>query len=450
MRVTGNSMRNGQVLRRSVLAAVAVCVVTLGCAASSWAASASQRCEMLYSKGLARLHSGDYAAARELFDAAVQADPADAHALYYRATARGRMGDYAGAAEDLRAALEHDPSLDQAALDLGYVLLKLGRYDEATEYLEDARSRPRVAPQAEILLRRNEKMQQAGAGGGRRYHLMARLGLEYDSNVQLAPSDDPLRISLLDGDDEADGRMVADAAAVYSVYRSQALSFSLRYDLATSVHFDLDEFDMQTHRLSGDLAAGTGALRYGVTGSYAYSINDGDSFLLEASGVPWLRVLERDFGHTDFYYRLWTRDVLDDTLSPLSDALNNAVGVRQFVYLGRTDRYLLAGYRYDHDEPQHSAGSPFEYDGHQFEAGLGWTVMTGLRGEAIYAYKAEDYPDSSTGREDDEHTFWIRAEKDLADWAMLVAAYTLRVNDSNDEAFDYDRHIASLAIELSY
>jgi len=448
--MTDNGMRSGQLTRHCVLAAVTLCAAMLLCAGASWAAEGSQRCEMLYSKGLARLHAGDYAGARQLFDAAVQADPADAHALYYRATVRGRVGDYAGAADDLRGALERDPSLDQAALDLGYVLLKLGRYDEATERLEEARSRPRVSAQAEILLRSNETMRQAGAQAGRRYQLMARLGLEYDSNVALAPSDDPLRIGLLGGKNEADGRMVADAAAVYTVYRSQDLSFSLRYNLATSVHFDLEDFNMQTHRLSGDLIAGTGMLRYGVTGSYAYSINDGDNFLLEANAIPWLRVLERDFGHTDFYYRLWTRDVLDDTLSPLSDAINNSVGVRQFVYLGRTDRYLLAGYRYDHDDPQHSAGSAFQYDGHQLEAGLGWALAPDLRGEAIYAFKAENYPDSSAGREDHEHTLWLRAEKGITDWAVLVAQYALRINDSNEKAFEYDRHIVSLAIELSY
>lgn len=444
----------GSIARSSmpVLASAAsvLCFVLLACGGPSWAADASQRCEMLYSKGLARLHAGDAAGAQELFDAAVKADPGDAHALYYRASARARSGDWSGAEQDLRAALQRDPSLDQASLDLGYVLLKQGRYDEAAQHLEDARTRPRVSAQAEILIRSNERMRRASAQTGRRYQLLARLGLEYDSNVALAPTDDALRAGLLGGSHKGDGRMVADAAAIYSVYASDALSVAVRYNLAQSVHFDLHEFNMQNHRLSTDISGGTGPLRYGVTGIYGYSINDGDSFLLEGGAIPWLRVLEGDFGHTDVYYRLWSRDLLEQPLSDLTDSLNNAVGVRQFVYLGRTDRYLLAGYRYDHEDTRHSVGKPFGYDGHQVEAGLGWAVDPSLRGEAVYAYKNEDYPDAASGREDDQHSLWLRAEKDLTDWASLVGGYALRINDSTNPFFEYDRQIVSLTIELSY
>jgi len=422
----------------------------IGVALSASTVRASQRSEVLYSKGLVRFHARDYTGSRELFEAAVKADPQDAHALYYRAMALGRLNEDAAAVEDLQRAIALDPSMDQALVELAFLQTRLNRHDDAEKTLTIARTRPAIADQAEVLWLNTDRTAAAAQRSGRRYRLSARLGTEYDSNVPLAPENDALRAQLLDGVSEADGRAILDATGVVSLYASELVRVSARYDFEQSLHFDLDEFDIQTHRGSIDVGSNAGPVQYGLRGSYAYTSNDGDDLVLEGTVLPWLRVLEGDWGNLDVYYRLRSRDFLEEPFDDLVTGLNHAAGIRQFFYLGRIDRYLMVGYRFDVEEPDHAAGSALGYDGHQAETGIGWALTDWLSAQAIYAYRHESYHYPSTGREDDEHAVWLRSEAALCDWASLIAGYRLRINDSNKIAFEYDGQIATLAVELSY
>lgn len=126
------------------LAALLVCATGV--------AAASERSELLYSRGLIELHANRLERALEYFDQAVAADENDAYALYYRGVARGRAGRYADSVSDLRAAMKLKPDLNEAAFDLGHGLLELGQYDEAVRYLERAQQTPTLEGEASFYL----------------------------------------------------------------------------------------------------------------------------------------------------------------------------------------------------------------------------------------------------------------------------------------------------------
>jgi tetratricopeptide (TPR) repeat protein len=126
---------------------VAAAAVLLG-----GAAAASERSEILYSRGLVDFHAGNYEKALEIFNQAVAADSTDAYALYYRGVTRGRLNDSEGAIADLRAALAQRPGLNEAALELGVVLVDRGRYGEAAPLLEQAQHDEVLDAQASLFL----------------------------------------------------------------------------------------------------------------------------------------------------------------------------------------------------------------------------------------------------------------------------------------------------------
>lgn len=98
--------------------------------------------QALYARGLIPFNRGEWAAAYQLFDEAVAADPNDAVAVYYRGLAQARRGEPAGAIPDFERALALDPGLPHVALDLGIANYDAGQYAAAQQWLERARQQP--------------------------------------------------------------------------------------------------------------------------------------------------------------------------------------------------------------------------------------------------------------------------------------------------------------------
>ena len=495
-----------------------VAAALLACAAAG-AAGAAERgsSERLYTKGLAELHAGHTDAAIQLFQQAVDADPQDMHSLYYRALGYGHAGRFEEAAADLKAVVAaSDPSIERDRLELGYVLYRLERYDEAAAQLEIAAKSEAGGAEATMLLglveTRRGNQEAAGAsfarvanldsrravparyyqgvaayragddeeatrqfiwvrdngantrfaieaehflarmqrgGNGRNYYLHAGFALEYDSNVALAP-DDQTAQNALDISGEDDGRAVMTAGGKYSFITRPNFHLAAGYDFLQSLHFNLDEFDVQTHRVGADTEYLWGALTVGLTGYYEHSLLDGDSLLNGGVLLPWVRYDEGSFGRTEAYYRARGRNFVKDPYSPVRDSWNHAFGARQFFSLGSFDRNIIVGFRYDRDVADVEIGEEFNYDGYQFEGGVEWMFPCDLRATALYAYKLEDYWPASVYRDDDEHTVRAALEKRLTDFVWMTASYVYRRNVSDQTFFEYSRHITSLGVEVRY
>jgi len=472
----------------------------------------SETSERLVAHGLAKFHNHRYEEALRLFDQAVEADASDAQALYYRGVCRGRLNQIDGAITDLRAALAINPDLTPAALELGVALIQTGAYTDAIAPLERARTDPTLAARAALFLgiahlragqlgEARSALEQASqdpslevsaqyylgvvayqqkqwmeaesrfaavvdldasssmgqeatkflerlrSAGSRWYRLYGSVGLQYDSNVVLAPATD---IPALGITQQADGRVVLNAAADVVPWENPRASLVAGYNFFQSLHFELTDFNLQEHRVSMQVAGNYEWLRYGLLARYSYYLLETDSFLQEATALPWVTANEAEFGRTELYYRNRYRDFLTQPYEPQLNSLNYAFGLRQVFYLGKPDRLVSIGYQFDRQSPTNSSGDQFGYNGNEVNAGFGWILPAEIALEAGYSFRYEDYDAASGGRIDTPSQFAIALTKELTQYIALNLAYLGTIHDSNIEKFDYNRNIVSLILEAAY
>lgn len=499
---------------RTILAAVALLL-------AAGPAVASEQSKILYSRGLVEIAAERDHEALALFDAAVAADSTDAMALYYRGVTRGRLGDDEGAVADLGAALEERPDFDRAAFELGLALLRLGRAAEAKEPLLAARDDREVGSRATLyagiaLLRLGELdesdalLQEAGAfedqqqaamyyrgvvayQQGRRYgarsllqevvaadpdaamatearaileeigtesrpyQLSAFTGFQYDSNVLLAPTgnavQNDLRIS-----EESDVRSVFGAAARWTPLRGDFGRMQVGYDFHQSLHFDLREFDVQSHGVGGDISGNRGPWDWGTYAWYDFHLLDGSRFLSRLAFLPWVGWRADEHWRTEVSLRLRHDDFYGDEFG-VRDASHLLAGLRQFGYL-TDERFGWIGYRHEVVDPSSDEVSSrrFGLDAHEFEFGGTWAVGSRVSFEADYAFRAESYSrasmvrfDGGSGlqarRRDDVHRGQAAVRVTLTDHFAFVGGIGVTDSRSTQAAFRYDRWLTSLSIE---
>lgn len=365
--------------------------------------------------GIVESRRGNHEAARAALAKVAAMDPSKAVAArYYQGLAAYRAGDNA-------AASEHFTAVTREGGDSPFVA-------EARSFLDSMGSGVTNKP----------------------WRVYAGLAFEYDSNVALAPDDDNLAENVYGVSDQSDGRAVITAGGRYALVSNEKLRIAAGYDFLQSLHFDLERYDVQTHKVGAEAEYRIGRVSLGLAGVYEHSLLDEESLLNGGTVLPWARVDEGWFGRTEVYYRFRGRDFVLSPYSPQRDSINQAAGVRQFIHLGARTRSLVIGYRFDNDSADRTIGDKFNYDGNQFEVGLEWMLDFGLRAEALYAYRMEDYSPSSNDRDDDEHQAMVRVEKRLTDLLWLNASYIFRDNQSDQKTFEYTRHITSLGVEVRY
>lgn len=375
--------------------------------------------------GLTLLRRGNAEEARQLFSVAAKDPALRASARYYEGIALLRLGEE----EQARRALAEVPA-ELPGSELAQV---------AQEYLS--------APAASVAAR------------AKPWSVHADLGFEYDSNVVLAPDDESIQ-DTRGISDQSDGRTVLGAGGSFRVVDAEHVWAALSYDFTQSLHFSLNEFDLQGHRIRLDVGSKTGIVQFGVSGYYDYYLLDFEKYYQQGVGVPWVTLFERDVAATQLYYRFRARDFLDDPFDPYRDAYNHAFGVRQLVLLGAVDRYLSVGYQLDDENPISDDGDDFQYLGHQVDAHVRFAVRDWFDGLTGYTFRFDDYDsrNSRTGapprfgkrREDNDHQLVVRFERALTSYLSAAVQYLGVFNDSNIAEFEYDRHVVSAGVRVHF
>ncbi len=501
---------------------------------ASHPALASEKSQLLTSRGLVELNATHDSKALALFDQAVAADEADVYARYYRAVVRSRLGDNEGAIADLRVVLAAKPDLRVAALDLGVALIETHNYREALPWLEQAQVDHELDARASLFLglgqlrlkqlpEARENFQRAaenpkehlaatyylgvvdyqsgnwsaakanfsyvvatdpdsavgreaaafltalGQHEHRPYQIYGGVGFQYDTNVILAGSgqsgaaEDVLGVS-----QQSDGRTVFTVGGTVVPWQTDNVALSVGYDFFQSVHFSLHEFDLQDQGPSVQLAGTIAGVRLGVLGRYDYYLLGSQSFLQQATAFPWLSVPLGELGRTDLWSNVKRRDYKQRSYS-IRDAFHYTLGVRQFVYLGASNRYLSLGYQFERDDPvvsqrlvqegefMQAAAESFAYDSDQVDVGIAVPLPAEVTAELTYSFRHEVYDSASrmftpshNRRRDNENSFILTARRELWGHVALTAAFLGDFNGSNDPNFEYDRQIVSLGLEGRY
>ena len=181
------------------------------------------------------------------------------------------------------------------------------------------------------------------------FHAYGNVGLQYDTNVVLAPNgtviQSPLAISR-----QSDGAATIDLNGTYSLWRGEEAELTVGYEFYQSLYFHLSDFDLTDNGPSIQLVGTAGRFDYGILGRYDNYLLDGSNFLQEATAYPWVGIPEANLGRTDVFFRMRRRDFLDPTYE-VRDGFNYATGVRQFVYANTPENYVSVGYQFDSEQP---------------------------------------------------------------------------------------------------
>jgi tetratricopeptide (TPR) repeat protein len=94
--------------------------------------------QALIDQGIQAAQDGDYEAAAESFEQAIDADPANARARYNLALAQQNLGDLEGAVATYLRAIQLDPNLIEAYINLGHLYGELGLDEESLEVFQRA------------------------------------------------------------------------------------------------------------------------------------------------------------------------------------------------------------------------------------------------------------------------------------------------------------------------
>ena len=394
--------------------------------------------------GILLVRAERYTEALPWLQRAQAVDELSASASLFLALAQYRLTQYDAAQANFRRAAYQEefrlPSRYYEGLIFYY------HREDATQAEDAFRDVVRRDPDSEMGREAAEFLDQLGQP--ERYELHAATGLEYDSNIVLAPSDESAQAFGVT--DKSDGRAVITLGGRYAPWLTPDVQLSLGYDFYQSLYFQDTNYDLQDHRPSAELTGRTAWARFGLLAQYDFDLLDGDSFLNQVAALPWVAVPEAGFGQTELFYRFRTQNYLDTRFQRL-DADNNAVGIRQIVYLMGLDRFAWAGFRFDDSTAVRQGQDAFAYTGYRPEIGVGWTFPDfALSTELAYQFYYRDYATASGGRHDDENDVQLSVVRRLNAWLLLRGAYLGTFNDSNQGTYSYDRSIVSLALEARF
>jgi tetratricopeptide (TPR) repeat protein len=403
--------------------------------------------------GIALVETGDFSGAIRWLEKAQQVPALEADASFYLGIAQLRSDDLAGARTNFQRAMQRNPDLSLSSrYYLGVVEYRAGNYPEAQAHFNsviETSPDSAVAQEARQFL---TKMEEGPTQTLRPYQLFGSLGLAYDSNLQLIPSDNGVD-QALGLSTKADGRAEIVAGGWYAPYRSDKVFFSIGYSFYQSLQFQLNSFNLQDHRPQALLTVRAGDATFNMLARYDFYLQQTDSFLSQAMALPWVSYDEGNFGRTEGYYRFRYRDFLKGPYNDFLDGYLDNPGLQQFFYLGRPDRFLTVGYQFGYFQPTPRDGgtTQFGYNANQGNVGAGWAFPFDITGELGYAFTARNYrPTPSAGRVDHENQIAVAIDKYFAEYFVVTLGYLGVINDSNQAQFQYDRNIVSLSVGVRY
>lgn len=430
-----------------------------------WLAWASDESELLVAKGQVAYHQGHYQEAHTLLERAVKVDPEDAEAHYFLGVVLNRLErwDEAAAAFERALALRPDFDLARRGLEMAH---RRDRREPAALSAEAEK----VAPIDEITrIRRPELL--------KRWEVHAATGLEYDSNVVLAPRGNTAgAIS-----DPGDMGVILSAGGRYDLVTGATVLVRAEYDIYQVWRPNIDDFDFQSHRPRGTVSyAIRPSIWAGVQGGYSYyRLGDG-SFLGEPFVFPFVSFVHGGKGLTQITYRHGDTTYFSAPFENLRDGRVFRVGASHTFY-GAGGKYLTLGYGYGREDPsprflrgpvtesgvsycRRDTSSDitlpcprdFEYFFNEVSVAVGFGAWWKTLVDVMYLYRYDEYtePNSLAGfrkrRYDSGHNFFAQVLRPIGEHVRVAVAYFGTINPSNIDLYDYRRNVVSGTLEVVY
>ena len=414
-----------------------------------------------YHLGLAYFLAGRHAEALPQFEAAARFDPQKAPTYFYLGQTLYELKQYGKALPHLQRAMELDPSLTPNAQYYRGLALYASEQDaQAQEAFESVLQSQPDSPLARQSQRYLEALAQR-ASAKRLGQFQGSVSFEYDDNVILEPN--AVAIS-----GQADGRMVISVLGRLLPVRTPPWNLGVEYALFQSLHFDLTEFDIQSH--TGGLFASLKLERVTLyaAANYNYTLLDNTRFseavTLQPSAI--IKESERLFTVASVRYRL--SNYFDDIPASQApdvrerDGWAVRAGLYQYFLFNNQRSSFRVGYHY---EGSRNDGTDWEYDSHEVSLALqtllGWDVTLVVEGiytrfDYLHVNSFDADPlgvltaADTRKRNDDRFIGIVALSRPLSRFFTLTASYVHTSNLSNVAFFDYRRNIWALALTGRY
>jgi tetratricopeptide (TPR) repeat protein len=446
--------------------------------------------------GILNFQTGQYEQAQKWLQRAFEQPATRFPAAFFLGLTSLRLGD-PKTAQSLFAEAAKDPSLRPTARYYQAVaLLRAGLPRDGRQMMSEAQNGPPAAETTQIArqyLSAPAAMAPPSGVPERPWTVYGNAGFGYDTNVTLTPNNTTIPGTSppqklvggcyttidkngapycvrLDTHGEEDGFFAVGFGGSYRIFDLPQGSATMGYDFYNSAHFQSSSFDLQDHRIHLTLA--TPPLRnlfeLGLTGVYDFNLLDYRAFYQQIRATPWVTFYEGLIGATQAYYSVVGQDYAGgknpppadafnfDPFDPFRDAVNNALGLRQYFLLGAPDRSLSVGYQWDDNDPLSSAGTDFAYYDNVFDVRADFGLFGWARGTVGYLFDLQDYkhPNSRTDfskrRHDGESQFVVRFVRDLTSYLSADFAYYGVFNGSNIPDFEYDRNVVQAGVRLHF
>jgi tetratricopeptide (TPR) repeat protein len=401
---------------------------------------------------LAYLHykMSKYSRAADLFAEIATEDPSNVLALYHAGICLYKQRDYQRALDYFLAAAQKSPTMkDNGYYYAGVCYWEMGKIDEAVEkfeYVRDHADSGLLRENALVWLGRIQKKEEKVV---KPYSLYFKAGIHHDDNIPLDPVDGD--VAGVTGDESG---IVAKAyfSGKYNVVNRKDYQIGAgysHYQTWHDGHDDLDEFD-----LIASIFKVYGKYRFqpftlGLSYMPTYYWLDSDSYLRRHEIKPevtW-KCHEKLSTRLSYSYYADERFDLDEKDGHTNEGFLDAY----YSILGKTG-YLFGGIGYEDRDARHP-----DQDYGRLKTKLGimfgipWDLKVTLTGR--YYDKEYDHTDSLFGkkREDSEYRGSVSiSRKVFCDWLSAVAEYSYTENDSNIDAFEYDREVIGLSLTARY
>jgi hypothetical protein len=273
---------------------------------------------------------------------------------------------------------------------------------------------------------------------------------------------------VLEFGEQRDGRTVVTLAAQFRPVRTPTWHLGATYDLFQSVHFELNDFDIQSHTAGLFAHLNVDRLSFRTEAQANLTLLDLDHFSNALTLQPSLVWRQTDISFaiaSVSYTRTDYKESLSGSEDPEvrdRDGSRIRVGLRQFVLFNPKKSSLELSYAY---ETSRNDGTDWEYDSHNVGLGLqtplGWKSTLSLDGD----YRRRDYLHINSF---DAATFGVLSSNDqrkrkdhyliatdavsrpIGPYLTLSLSYAHTRSLSNITFFDYRRNVVSVQLTGRY
>ena len=236
--------------------------------------------------------------------------------------------------------------------------------------------------------------------GDKRWSVYATSGLQYDSNVCLSPSGQPLPGCPAN---PADGAITVGAGGRYSLLDTARWQASLEYDLYQTLHFreDMKDFNLRSNRVvrAGRLRAHT-QLWMGVQAGYQHYALGGEGYSGEPFVTPFVSLIESGWGLTQLLYRHATHLSEPPLRGRPRRPDRHGESEPDGVLGARLFRRSATSSGRERPRAQTPAADDYRYRYNQGHAGVGFSPGWQTSVELTYLFRYENYTEPNSFADD--------------------------------------------------